>query len=69
MYIFIVKYIYRLTIRYMWLAYKERISSVTRWTAAHWNVINNVATCILTTRAWARIHAVLIDASFGTGTI
>lgn len=53
----------------MWPAQKERISGVTRWTTAHWNVINNVATCVTTACAWARIHAVLIDARFDARTI
>lgn len=68
-YTFIIKYIYKLTIRYMWSTQKERISGITRRTATHWNVINNVAACITTACAWARIYTVLINASSGTRTI
>lgn len=54
----------KLTIRYEGPTQKERISGVARRTATHWHVIHHVATRVTTARAWARIHAVLIDARF-----
>lgn len=53
----------------MWSAQKERISGVAGRAAAHWNVIDNIATRVTAARAWTRIHAVLIDARLDAGTL
>lgn len=49
------------TFRYLWSTQCERISSGTRETAAHRNVIDHVAFRIGSARANTRIHAKLID--------
>ena len=49
------------TFRYLWSTQCERISSGTRETAAHRNVIDHVAFRIGSTRANTRIHAKLIN--------
>lgn len=53
----------------MWSAQKERISGVARRAAAHWNVIDDVATCVTAARTRARVYAVLIDARFDARTL
>jgi len=52
----------------MWLTQQERISSVARRAAAHWDVIDDVATRVTSACAWTRIHAILIDARLDAGT-
>lgn len=53
----------------MWSTQKERISGVAGRAAAHWHVVDDIAARVTSARARTRIHAVLIDASLGAGTL
>jgi len=48
---------------------EERISGIARRAATHRDVIDDVATRVTSARAWTRIHAILIDARLGAGTL